>query len=89
MSDFLDRIVRPAERKTITGLSNVHTIRLENRNQHPQRFKLCPDSGRYGAAGHMLSSLVAFNEWRAAGGAGTWPEWWAGHRLNREAALPE
>ncbi len=84
-SDFIDRIVRPRERKTITGLSDVHTRRLEDAGTHPQRFKVCPDSGKYGATGHMLSSLLAWTEWRAAGGPGTWAEWWAAHRADEPA----
>ena len=75
--EFIDRIVRPSERKNITGLSDVHTRRLEDAGTHPHRFKLCPDSGPYGATGHMLSSLLAWNRWRAAGGPGSWAEWWA------------
>ena len=84
---FVDRIVRPGERKTITGLSDVHTRRLEDADAHPQRFKLCPDSGKYGATGHMLSSLLAWTEWRAAGGPGSWAEWEAAHRTTVVAVL--
>ena len=74
---FLDRVVRCRDTAEITGLGTMHTRRLERRGEHPKRFKLCPNSGQYGATGHMLSSLVAWVEWRAAGGPGTWTEWWA------------
>ena len=78
-NDFVDRIIRPAERKKYTTLSDVHTRRLEEKDEHPRRFKVCPDSGPYGATGHMLSWLLVFNQWRAAGGPGSWKEWWAAH----------
>ena len=32
--EFIDRIIRRAERKTITGLSDVHSRRLEDRDEH-------------------------------------------------------
>lgn len=74
---FVDRIIRPAERAQITGLGDMQTRRLEARGEFPTRFKLCPDSGPHGATGWMLSWLLAWNKWRAAGGPGTWSEWWA------------
>ena len=78
--EFIDRIVRGGERKTITGLGDMQTRRLEDREEHPPRFKLCPNSGKYGATGHMLSDLLAWNQWRAAGGPGSWAEWRATYR---------
>ena len=77
IQEFIDRIVCPAEAKTIHGHSDVHVRRLEEAGDFPQRFKTCPNSGKYGATGWMLSSLVAWTQWRAAGGPGTWAEWWA------------
>ncbi len=73
---FVDRIVRPRERKMLCGLSDVHARRLEEAGAFPKRCKLCPNSGKYGATGHMLSWLQAWNQWRAAGGPGSWAEWW-------------
>ena len=83
--EFIDRIIRSAERKRIGGLGDMQTRRLEARGDHPLRFKLCPNSGPYGATGHMLSSLLAWNRWRAAGGPGTWAEWWAAETKPAEA----
>ncbi len=83
--EFVDRIVRPAERKAIVGLSDVHVRRLEDADKFPPRFKLCPDSGKYGATGHMLSWLLAWTQWRAAGGPDSWAEWWAAHRADESA----
>ena len=80
--DFIDRIVRPAEAETIHGLSDVHVRRLEDAGDFPRRFKTCPDSGKYGATGWMLSWLLAWTQWRAAGGPGSWAEWWAAHRAD-------
>ncbi len=74
---MLDSIVRPREAKKIDGLSDVHRRRLEEAGKYPKRFKSCPDSGKYGACGWMLSWLQAWQQWRAAGGPGTWAEWWA------------
>ena len=78
--EFVDRIVRPGEAEDIHGLSNVHVRRLEEAGDFPLRFKVCPDSGKYGATGWMLSWLIAWTQWRAAGGPGSWAEWWAAHR---------
>ncbi len=86
--EFIDRIVRPGERKNITGLGDMQTRRLEERGDFPPRFKLCPDSGQYGATGWMLSSLLAWNQWRAAGGPGSWSEWWAAHRVEADGPQP-
>jgi predicted DNA-binding transcriptional regulator AlpA len=72
----IDRIVRRPEREEIIPLSDVHTRRLEEADAFPRRRKICPNSGKYGATGHMLSELQAWVRWRAAGGPGKWTEWW-------------
>ena len=72
-----DRIVRPREAKILGGLSDQHRRRLEAAGKHPKRFKLVPDSGPGGATGWMLSTLLSWNAWRAAGGPGTWAAWCA------------
>ena len=81
-NEFIDRIVRPSEAKCIHRLSDVHVRRLEEAGNFPRRFKICPDSGKYGATGWMLSWLMAWNQWRAEGGPGSWAEWWAAHRAD-------
>ena len=58
-----DRIVRPGEAKQLHGLSDVHVRRLEEAGTFPKRFKICPDSGKYGAVGWLLSDI---QEWLAA-----------------------
>ena len=73
--EFIDRIVRPVEAKVIHGYSNVHMRRLEDAGKAPKRMKLRPDSGPYGATGYMLSELLNFNRWRAAGCPCSWAEW--------------
>ena len=80
---MIDRIVRPAERKILTGLSDPHVRRLEKTGEFPKRFKLCPDSGKFGATGWMLSWLQAWNQWRAAGGPGSWAEWWTAAQADK------
>ena len=87
--EFIDRIVRPAERETITGLGDMQTRRLEARGDFPLRFKLCPGSGPYGATGWMLSWLQAWNQWRATGGRGSWTEWWAATAAESDACVAE
>jgi predicted DNA-binding transcriptional regulator AlpA len=84
---MIDRIVRPGEAKEIHGLSDVHVRRLEEADAFPRRFKICPDSGKYGATGWMLSWLQSWNQWRAAGGHGSWTEWWAA--AERDARVAE
>ncbi len=87
--EFIDRIVRPAEQRKITGLSDMQTRRLEARGDFPLRFKLCPDSGPYGATGWMLSWLLAWNQWRAAGGPGSWAEWWPATAAESDTGVGE
>ena len=62
----VDRVVRPKEAEGISGLSNMHMHRLEKAGKFPKRFKLVPESGKFGACGWMLSVLVAHNKKRAA-----------------------
>ena len=88
-NEFIDRIVRPAERGKITGLGDMQTRRLEARGDFPLRFKLCPDSGPYGATGWMLSWLLAWTQWRAAGGPGSWAEWWAATAAESDTGVGE
>ena len=78
--EFVDRICRPAEQEVLNQLSPMQTRRMEERGDYPGRFKLCPNSGPFGATGWMLSWVLAWNQWRAAGGPGTWAKWWADHR---------
>ncbi len=73
----MSRVVREPECFETSGYSNMHRGRLEEAGKYPKRFKICPDSGKYGACGWMLSWLQAWQQWRAAGGPGTWAEWWA------------
>ena len=86
--EFIDRVVRLREAKTIHGYSDVHMRRLEEAGKAPKRFKLSPDSGPYGASGYMLSWILALNRWRAAGCPGTWAEWWAAETERDDAPMP-
>ena len=61
-----DRIVRPGEATKIDGMSDVHRRRLEKADIYPKRFKLVPNSGKYGAAGWWLSDILQYLEKRAA-----------------------
>lgn len=61
-----DRIVRTAEAEKLSGLCNVHLMRLEARGEFPPRFKLAENSGPYGAVGWRLSDIEAWIERRAA-----------------------
>ncbi len=63
---MIDRIVRPTEAETLTGYCDVHLRRLEARGEFPQRFKLCDDSGPYGAVGWRLSDIEAWIGQRAS-----------------------
>ena len=61
-----DRVVRPNEVEKLVGLSGVHIRRLEVAGIFPPRFKLCPDSGKFGACGWMMSRIQAYLKKRAA-----------------------
>ena len=64
-----DRIVRPSEvegKNGLAGLSGMHIRRLEEAGIFPKRFKLCPDSGKYGACGWLMSTIQAYLKKRAA-----------------------
>ena len=63
---MFDRIVRPKEAEELVGLSGMHIRRLEEAGVFPKRFKLCPDSGKYGACGWMMSGIQAYLKKRAA-----------------------
>ncbi len=65
-----NRIVRPAEAEKLTGLCDVHLRRLEATGEFPVRFKLCENSGPYGAVGWRLSDIEAWIERRAASPSG-------------------
>ncbi len=62
----VDRIVRPAEAEIISGYCDVHLRRLEERGEFPRRFKLSDNSGPFGAAGWLLSDIMAWLNARAA-----------------------
>ena len=61
-----DRIVRPVEVAQLVGLSGMHIRRLEAAGTFPKRFKICENSGKYGATGWMLSTIREWIEKRAA-----------------------
>ena len=63
---MFDRIVRPKEAEELIGLSGMHIRRLEEAGVFPKRFKLCPDSGKFGACGWMMSRIQAYLKKRAA-----------------------
>ncbi len=60
-----DRIVRPVEVARLVGLSGMHIRRLEAAGTFPKRFKICPNSGKYGATGWLLSWVREYIEQRA------------------------
>ena len=53
----LDRIVREAERKELTGISRVRTWELEKLGHFPKRRKLTPNGS---SVGWLLSEI---NDW--------------------------
>ena len=61
-----DRIVRPVEVAHLVGLSGMHIRRLESAGTFPKRFKICENSGKFGATGWMLSTIRKYMEKRAA-----------------------
>ena len=61
-----ERIVRPAEAEVLTGYTDMHLRRLEERGEFPKRFKLSDATGPYGAVGWKLSDIEAWIEERAA-----------------------
>jgi len=63
---MLDRIIRPAEASKLTGFTGVHLRRLEEKNLFPRRFKLNPESGKFGAVGWLESDIETWMEARAA-----------------------
>ena len=63
---MIDRIVRTKECCQIVQFTNTHLRRLEERGEFPARFKLCEDSGMYGATGWRLSDIQDWIEKRAA-----------------------
>ncbi len=65
-----DRIVRPVEVAQLVGLSGMHIRRLEAAGTFPKRFKICENSGKYGATGWLLSTIREYMEKRAATAAG-------------------
>ncbi len=56
-------VSRIPETERVTGYSNVQLMRMEKAGRFPKRFKLNPDAGKYGAAGHDYGEVMA---WLAA-----------------------
>ena len=63
---MIDRIIRPVEAEKLTGYCGTHLRRLEAKGLFPKRFKLNPESGRFGAVGFLESDIEAWMEARAA-----------------------
>lgn len=61
-----NRIIRPAEASKLTGYTGTHLRRLEEKNLFPSRFKLNPESGKFGAVGWLETDIEAWMEARAA-----------------------
>ena len=57
------RILRPPQTVRVSGYSNMQLLRLEKVGRFPKKFKLNPDGGKYGAAGHDYQEGMA---WMAA-----------------------
>ena len=62
--DTLPRTLRIAEVEAVTGLSNMHLLRLEKRGLFPRRFKLNPEGGKNGAARYDYDEIVRWLEER-------------------------
>lgn len=62
-----DRILRPTESSHKVGYSEMHMRRLEEAGLFPERLKINPDGGPYGAAGHLESWVDTYIELVASG----------------------
>ena len=60
------RVLRIPETCYITGLTNVQLHVMEKLGTFPARFKLNPDGGKYGAAGHDFHEVMSWLERRRA-----------------------
>ena len=54
------RVLRPSETARLTGFSNMHLSRMEKAGNFPKRFKLNPNGGPNGAAGHDSQEVMAW-----------------------------
>ena len=61
-----DQVLRDPDCEILTGLGNMQRRRLEARGVFPLRFKLCPDSGPFGAVGWWKSEVLEYLHQRAA-----------------------
>ena len=61
-----DRILRLTETTKRVGFCGAHIARLEKAGLFPKRFKMNPDSGKYGAVGHLESHIDKWMKERAA-----------------------
>ena len=60
------RVLRVGESAKMVGYTPVHVARLEKQGLFPRRFKLNPNGGPYGAAGHYFGWIVDYLKARAA-----------------------
>ena len=60
------RVLRPQQTATLVGVCTMTLWRWEKAGTFPRRFKLCPDSGPYGACGHDRAEVMAWIEKRRA-----------------------
>ncbi len=57
-------VLRPQQTATLIGVHDVTLRRWESAGSFPKRFKLCPDSGPYGAVGHDRAEVEKWLEVR-------------------------
>jgi predicted DNA-binding transcriptional regulator AlpA len=60
------RVLRPSETARLTGYSNMHLTRMEKAGTFPKRFKLNPNGGPHGAAGHDSQEVMDWIDARLA-----------------------
>ena len=72
MNDFTNlnsiarRVMRLSETTQVVGACDMTLRRWEESGTFPRRFKLSPDSGKFGAVGHDFHEVMEYMEYRRA-----------------------
>jgi len=54
------RVLRVSETAALVGYCNMQLLRMEQAGLFPKRFKLNPEGGKNGAAGHDYGEVMAW-----------------------------